>query len=798
MHKDTVQTQDSTSHDAQTPGAIVFGWVKLKLQKFVDWLEPARFRSARWWGHWFNRSIYQSGRLVTLLCLAGLLWVRIEDPELLQFARAKTFDFYQKMKPREFVSNSPVVIVDYDEKSLEEIGQWPWPRTVLADLMDRMTALGVGVISFDAVFPEPDRSSISEMSESIPGLTDEMREALKNIPSNDIQFADAIKRSGRVVTGHTPITQQRKDQGLEIAPAFLLRGKNDPKEHTERHIALLRNLAVLDRAAAGRGVFSAAADRRDGIVRRVAMIISAQDKLFPSLTLETLRVAYGASTIFVQTADYGIERLALQVRKPRRNIIIPTDNQARIWVYYTPHEKYKVNYVSASDVLTGRIDPARIAGKIALIGSSAQGLFDVRASPLDAVLPGVEIHANILENIIFAAQLKRPLISQTYEVLAAIGVGIFMIIVTPLFGARVSTLVFLLIAGSLGWWSWWSFDVKLELYDPVFPVLVALLFYIFLSYAGYVREEVQRKQVRSAFRQYLSPDLVNQLAEHPEQLILGGEMREMTFMFSDVRGFTSISELFDAEGLTRLINRFLTPMTNLVMAKGGTIDKYMGDCIMAFWNAPLAHDDHARDACSSALEMIPTLKNLNEELEKEAKEEDREHRPLNIGIGLNSGEACVGNMGSDQRFDYSVLGDSVNLASRLEGQSKTYGVTIVMGEQTQQQAADYAILELDLIQVKGKTESVRIFTLVGEPDLALENDFLELKLTHKTMLDSYRAQNWAEASKLISAARQKIGGGRGLLHEMQNLYDLYQDRIAHYQNNPPPADWDGTFVATSK
>jgi len=797
VHKNTVQTQDLTSQDADVQGATFVGWAKLKLQQFIAWLDPARFRSARWWGHWFNRSIIQSGRLVTLLCLVGLLWLRIEDPELLQFARAKTFDFYQKMKPREFISDSPVVIVDYDEKSLEEIGQWPWPRTVLADLMDRMTSLGAGVISFDAVFPEPDRASISEMTESIPGLTAEIREALKNIPSNDSQFADAIKRSGRVVTGHTPITQQRKEQGLEIAPAFALRG-SDPKEHTERHVALLRNLPILDEAAAGRGVFSAAADRRDGIVRRVAMIISAQEKLFPSLTLETLRVGFGASTIFVQTADYGIERLALQVRKPRRNIIIPTDNQARIWVYYTPHEKYKANYISASDILTGRIDPARISGKIALIGSSAQGLFDVRASPLDPVIPGVEIHANILENIIFETQLKRPLIGQTIEVMAAIGVGLFMIIVTPLFGARLAMLVFLTIAGGLGWWSWTSFADRLELYDPIFPVTVALLFYIFLSYAGYVREEVQRKQVRSAFRQYLSPDLVNQLADHPEQLTLGGEMREMTFMFSDVRGFTSISELFDAEGLTRLINRFLTPMSNLIMARGGTIDKYMGDCIMAFWNAPLSHVDHARDACNSALEMIPTLQNLNDELEKEAREENREHRPLNIGIGLNSGEACVGNMGSDQRFDYSVLGDNVNLASRLEGQSKTYGVTIVMGEQTQQQAADFATLELDLIQVKGKTESVRIFTLLGGPDIALENDFLELKLTHKTMLTSYRAQKWAEADKLISVARQQSGSGRGLLHELGNFYDLYQERITHYQDNPPPKDWDGTFVATSK
>ena len=274
----------------------------------------------------------------------------------------------------------------------------------------------------------------------------------------------------------------------------------------------------------------------------------------------------------------------------------------------------------------------------------------------------------------------------------------------------------------------------------------------------------------------------------------------MTFMFCDIRGFTSISELFDAQGLTRLINRFLTPMTNLILNHNGTIDKYMGDCIMAFWNAPLIDEDHSRDAYQSALLMIDDLKVLNGELEREAEEEGREHRPIKIGIGLNSGEACVGNMGSEQRFDYSVLGDNVNLASRLEGQSKTYGVTIVIGDKTVRLAPDYAMLELDLIKVKGKTEAVRIHTLMGDPELAQDSEFLELKDIHKRVLSTYRDQDWNGVVAAMNEARDKVKtmSGKGLVHELPRFYDLFAERMEEYKQDPPSAEWDGVFIATSK
>ncbi len=795
MRDDTVIGEDDTS---QQDGDPPKGGAKSLFAR----MELGRFVSIRWWWRWFRKSLIQTGRLTTLLGLVGLIWIRNEDPELLRLIRAKTFDTYQQLKPREFMgAASQIVVVDLDEKSLDEYGQWPWPRTRWAALVEKLTELGASAVVFDIVFPEEDTTSIAGLADGIPGITEETRNTLKSVPTNDDLFAAAIKESGLVVTGHTPLSVKRSDPGYTGSS---IRGElgADPRPWVEDHPFILRNVEVLDRAAAGRGVFSVAEDRVDGIVRMVPMIVASPEGIFPSLSLEAIRIHLGARNVIVETDENdGMQRIILQKLRPvRENIEIPVDRNARIWVYYTPGSNYRANYVAAADVLGDRVAENRFKGKIALIGTSSQGLFDVRATPLDPVLPGVEVHANLIENILNNTQLTRPAVADGYEVLAAIAIGLLMIIVTPLLGARISMLFFIAGTSFVIWFCWNAFSTRLELWDPGFPVMVATLFYGFLTYAAFIREEAQRKQVRSAFGQYLSPDLVKKLADDPDQLALGGEMREMTFMFCDIRGFTSISELFDAQGLTRLINRFLTPMTNIILAKSGTIDKYMGDCIMAFWNAPLLDEDHARDSCHSALMMVEGLKVLNEELRLEAEAEQREHRPIKIGIGLNSGEACVGNMGSEQRFDYSVLGDSVNLASRLEGQSKAYGVTIVLGDHTVRLAPDYASVELDLIKVKGKTEAVRIFTLMGDADFAKTQEFQALKDVHARVLVEYRRQNWDAAQAAMDEAKALIAdySGVGYIHELAGFYALYESRILEYKAEPPPTDWDGVFVATSK
>jgi len=337
-------------------------------------------------------------------------------------------------------------------------------------------------------------------------------------------------------------------------------------------------------------------------------------------------------------------------------------------------------------------------------------------------------------------------------------------------------------------------DLKLLL-DPVYPSIAVLGVYLSASLISYIKTETERRQVRGAFSQYLSPALVEQLADHPERLVLGGETKSMTFLFCDVRGFTAISETFKSnpQGLTVLINRLLTPLTNVIMSHQGTIDKYMGDCIMAFWNAPLNDDDHAVHACDAALDMFKALEILNDARRLEAEEAGVKFLPLNVGAGINTGACVVGNMGSDQRFDYSVLGDPVNLAARLESQSKNYGVKIVIGPETARAAnGDYALLKLDLIQVKGQSVGVDIYGLQGDAAYAQSPGFQALKEKHDAMLDAYYAQNWDAAEARLADCRTLSKG------ETPELYDLYDERIAEFRGNPPPQDWDGVYVATTK
>ncbi len=410
----------------------------------------------------------------------------------------------------------------------------------------------------------------------------------------------------------------------------------------------------------------------------------------------------------------------------------------------------------------------------------------------DGDLPGIEVHAHAVAQLL---EGRSPLeLSRGRELLL---VGLLSVLGTLLGRLNLGLVRHLTISG-LTLVVLWPVAFALSYYARVMVPLVepsiGFLLAVWGTDAFSGREARRQKEfINSAFTRYLNPQLVKQLSSDPARLTLGGEARDMTLLFCDIRGFTTISEQFDAQGLTRLINRFLTPMTDVILQNQGTIDKYMGDCIMAFWNAPLDDPNHAANACRSALLMMKRLAPLNAELEDEAKAEGRRHVPIKVGIGVNSGEAVVGNMGSNQRFDYSVLGDNVNLASRLEGQSKTYGVTAVVGENTQARAPTLAYLELDRIKVKGKTEAVRIFALLGDEELAADAAFRALAGEHEAMLAAYRSQDWTRAEQRLDGCR----GFAGDFH-LDNLYQLYQERIAGYRAAPPPAAWDGVYVALTK
>jgi adenylate cyclase len=510
--------------------------------------------------------------------------------------------------------------------------------------------------------------------------------------------------------------------------------------------------------------------------------------LVPALTLEMLRVVTRAGAILVRTDDAGVRAVAVP------GLEVPTDGNGQFWVHFNKHDPAR--YVSAADVLHGRSPADRFNGRLVLIGTSATGLLDIKTTPVEPAMPGVEVHAQILESVLTQALLARPNYAIAVELVAAVVFGIAIIIAAPMLPASIVIAVgALLIAGLIGV-SLYFFVAHNLLIDFTYPLMSFWLIYLVLTFVNYFREQKQRQQIRSAFGFYLSPPLVEQLAKSPEKLVLGGEERRMTILFSDVRGFTTISEHYkdDPQGLTRLMNRFLTPLTNAIIERKGTIDKYIGDAIMAFWNAPVDDEEHEANACDAALEMLARAEALNVELKREAEANGSVYMPLRIGIGLNSGPCVVGNMGSDFRFNYSVLGDTVNLASRLESRTKDYRLSMVIGSRTAEGAkTEFATMEIDLIQVKGKKQPEVVFTVLGRAEVNDDPRCKDLRDLNAAMLATYRKQQWDEAKSLIDRCR-KLANGFGV----DGLYDMYVERIEAYRADPPPPDWNGVYEAESK
>ncbi|MEE2746425.1 MAG: adenylate/guanylate cyclase domain-containing protein [Pseudomonadota bacterium] len=820
-------------------------------------------------------------RWIALAILAGFMAVRIWDPTPLQTVRVKTFDLFQQIEPRKLMEESPVVVIDLDEESLKEVGQWPWPRNQLAQMTLNLFKMGVRVVGFDIIFAEPDRMNSDSVVKSLVGLDDETKKKILKLPSNDAIFANLIKQARRVVAGQSVLPFERKYEGRKPLRSRVYergkRGAPKPQEWVPAVPGLLRNIPPIEASAGGHGLL-ALQPEIDGIVRRVPAFYRYSNRLYPAFTLEVMRLAFGKSGVFAKGDMSGIADITItpgrkflipktvlddasinqfpysanynrldyaelsladnKLRLIRQaqlannkhplqkfkkgfddskylilktpSIVVETDRQGRMWPYFSKSDKAK--YVSAKDVLSGKVDPKRIRGKLALLGTSATGLLDIKTVPTERFIPGVEVHAQLIESVLTRQFLKRPNFADALEMGIALISGLIIIIIVPWLGAKWALLFFLVIAVGSAGGSWHLFQEYKMIVDAAFGITAVLIIYITLTYLGYANEEAQRRQTRDAFSKYLSPAMVEQVVEDPALLTLGGSKRDMTLLFCDVRGFTSISELFDAEGLTVLINKLLTPLTDIILARNGTIDKYMGDCIMAFWNAPMDDPKHAEDGCRSALAMVEAMAPLNARLEQEAKEEGRKHLDLKVGLGLNSGDAVVGNMGTAQRMDYSVLGDTVNTAARLEGQSKTYGVDIVIGPNTYEQVTQFAIIELDLIQVKGKTVGLQIYALLGDEVVAKDPAFISIKEAVSEMIQVYRNQAWDKAKELIqkvrdqaeAAAEKEVGpilavkAASSDRFRLDVLCELYESRIRQYESEPPPPDWDGVFIATTK
>ena len=728
--------------------------------------------------------------IIYLLPLAVLLvavGVRIVAPDLLDRLSLICFDLYQRAAPRER-GDAPIRIVAIDNKSLEKVGQWPWPRTIIAKLTAELRKAGAAVIAFDIDFAEPDRSSLKPApSNAESGVSAEESERISSTqPDPDQQLAEAMQ-TVPVVTGF--ILSSRGEARLPASKAAFGFAGDDPLAYVESFPKAIPNLPALETAAAGNGFLNQYVDW-DHVVRRVPLILKLGDRPYPSLAAEALRVALGAHTYIGRAAgangeaNFGKKTGLTAIRIGP--VTIPTDDAGRVWLHYAVPQGDR--FVSAADVLVGDVDRALFAGHIVLIGISAEGLInDQQATPIAPDVAGVEIHAQLIEEMLQGAFLTRPDWAVGAEILFALLVGTGLIVGLPRIGAMSSAVVGIASMGAAVGMSWLAFRHAQLLIDPVYPSAVIAIIYLVASLLGYLRTEARQRQIRHAFSHYMSPHYVQELAAHPEKLVLGGEMRVMTILFCDIRGFTTRSEAMDAPTLTSFMNSFLSPMTEIITEQKGTIDKYIGDCIMAFWNAPLDDPDHAKNAVRAAQAMRRKLVELNRGWAAEAQAANKSFQPVHIGVGINTGECCVGNFGSMQHFNYSLLGDPVNLASRLESLSKLYGLDLVIGEETALRLDDPALIEVDLVAVKGKTRAGHIYTLPPEP--IEEAQFIT---EHSAMLTAYRRQDWAAALRLLDDGRLAA------VRHLAPVYDLYRRRIAHFQLDAPPANWNCVFAAEEK
>lgn len=728
--------------------------------------------------------------LVPGLLLLAAVAVTLPDFRLVEQLRNLVFDSFQRQAPRAY-QPQPVRVIDIDEASLQRLGQWPWPRDLVARLVDRLGEMGAAAVALDIIFAEPDRFSpanLARLWQDRPELAT-LRSAIAQLPDSDAVLAESLARTPSVTA--FSLSNSGRDLRPEVKAGFATAG-DDPLQFVSRFAGAVTALPTLEAAATGNGAANYIAEA-DNVVRRAPLLMAFDDQLYPSLAAEALRVAQGASTYVIKSSGASQEESfgeSTGIAKVRiGDAIVPTDAEGRLLLHDTGHVADR--FIPAWRVLAADFSADEVAGMIVIVGSTAEALKDLRTTPLAPVMPGVEIHAMVIEQILAQDFLQRPDWIQGAETIGFALIGLALMVVMRFAGALWSLAAAVSMGAGIILGCWYAFTRLGYLIDPLLPCLVVLLVYLSGSLVAYLRSEHERRFIRNLFGRYLSPVLVEQMSRHPDQVRLGGEMRNLTLLFSDVRGFTRIAEQLEPQELTALMNRFLTPLTGIIQKSGGFIDKYMGDCIMAFWNAPLDVAGHGGKAVAASIEMRAALAHLNVVLQAEAAAHGRPPIVLAAGIGLNSGSACVGNMGSEQRMEYSVVGDMVNVASRLEGLSRAYGVDTVVGEDTAAQAPGFAFIELDQVRVKGRATPLRIFTVFGDEAVAASAGFRTLQEHHGALLAAYRRQDWGGARRALAACRP-------LAPSLEEFYDVYEQRIAAYEQSPPPADWDGVFTATTK
>jgi len=630
---------------------------------------------------------------MVIVVASVLLGIRIDNSDTVKTLRYKTWDYFQQIQPRADVSDK-IVVVNITEEDLMTYGQWPWPRHVLAMFQAILSDSGAVVVNYNVLFAEADRMGSKEYLKNFP-MDEEIRKQLEQVLTDtDKIFSFIISESKNVV-----LMMSVKNEIDNVMPTSTpIIQKGDALPWLYEYNGIVPPLTQLTVGVKGIGV-NVTSPEPDAVVRKMPVLIRVGGKIYPSMLLENIRIINMSKRIKVIAKQHGIDEILVSKKAG-----VPVNHNAEMYINYADPSKY--TQLSVQDVFS-KEHADKIKGRIVVVGMDAAGLSVLKYTP-HGLTTDQMITAQALDTTMTGKYLYRAPQADTYEIIFMSLLGLLMIILIPRVSVLFSVPLLLFVLGGISYASFMAYANKGFLIDPSFAVLYIFLIWSHSTYNNFATQSRLRQQIKKQFEHYLDPGMVKKLQKDPSLLKLGGEKRDMTFLFCDIRGFTPISEKYkgNPEGLTKLINRFLTRMTDVIIANGGTIDKFMGDCIMAFWNAPIEDGQHEEHAVQAAIDMQNELLKLNIQLAAE------DLPTIAIGIGINTGEALVGNMGSDQRFDYSVIGDAVNLAARLESSSKTLGKTLVIGEETVKAAKlNYNFEYIDQITVKGKTEEIKVYTV---------------------------------------------------------------------------------------
>ena len=701
---------------------------------------------------------------IVLVILA--LVVFFMDPHFLRFMELKALDL-RMVSRGQLPTTGQVIIATVDEKSLSEIGRWPWSRSMTAKLVDSLKEYGAKAVGFDIVFAEPEQSA----GHSADAILAESVKSAKNVSlgyffhtsMKDVEFLteEYINASGSLIGGsmYSMVREKGHEGDYNLITAY----------------APVPSIKAIAESGENCGYFNAFPDP-DGVIRWSPLVIKFQDNFYYSLPIALLMQYLDYPMIVLNLAEFGVDGVMLG------DLRIPTDEIGRLLINYLGPAKTFPHY-SISDIIAGRLSPELIKGKIVIVGATATGIYDLRVTPFSPVYPGVELHATVVENILQGNFLEQSAWTTFIDICGIIVFGMIIGIAIPRLKALQGILLVMVLLGGFVAGNTLIFAKYNTWLNMVYPVLTMMTIYLVITVYRYFTEEREKKKIRGAFQYYLTASVINELLKDPTKLKLGGDKKDLTVMFSDIRGFTTISEKLTPEELVHLLNEYLTAMTDIVFKYEGLLDKYIGDAIMAVFGAPVDQPDHALRSCRTALEMMATLKGLQQKWAAEG-------RPfVDIGVGINSGDMVVGNMGSNMRFDYTVMGDNVNLSSRLEGINKEYGTHIVISEFTYEVVKEEVFCrELDAVRVKGKKLPVKIYELICERKDAAEHE--EYIGRFHAGLAHYKAARWDEG---IAAFKSVLE-----IRPDDPPAKLYIQRCQDLKENPPEGEGDGVFTMTRK